>query len=74
MNHARWSIDLINRKKHRGPETTQTTRDRTNSKPQPMQKPKSITELVLEDAMVKRKLPVTSTASKEMMVLNADEA
>ena len=42
MNHARWSIDLINRQKHRGGQGSQE-KFGINSKP------KSIMDLVLEE-------------------------
>ena len=46
MNHARWSIDFINRQKHRQPSKEKKL---TSDKSHTILKPKSIIDLVLEE-------------------------
>ena len=63
MNHARWSVDVINRQKHRMPEAKDT-----ESKAHHIKR-KSITELVLQE---KRTIKRQSQPSNKRMVLMAD--
>ena len=76
MHNARWSIDLINRQKHR-------SGNGSKEKLIAGGKPKSIMDLVLEEqkqnagkvsARHKKSKAGTNIHSKEHVVLNADEA
>ena len=66
MNHARWSIDFINRQRHR---TSERVQDQT------LTKPKSIIDLILEQNESKQPQGSFQNSNERMKkVLEVDEA